>query len=127
MSVPGVSELRWKGQREIKNDDYTVHYSGCERAERGLALVVHRNTMRSAVTKIVCNDRIIGLKLQEQPVTIFLAQVYMPISVNGVDEAEGLEKILEEDGKGETRTLQNKSKRATDRIRNNILRAYVER
>jgi hypothetical protein len=51
----------------------------------------------------------------------------MPISVNGVDEAEGLEKILEEDGKGETRTLQNKSKRATDRIRNNILTAYVER
>ena len=42
MSVLGVSEVRWKGQGEIRSDDYTVYYSGGERAERGVAIVVHK-------------------------------------------------------------------------------------
>ena len=29
-SVQGVSEVRWKGQGEIKSGDYTVYYSGGE-------------------------------------------------------------------------------------------------
>ena len=35
VSVLGVSEVRWKGQGEIRSGDYTVYYSGGERAERG--------------------------------------------------------------------------------------------
>jgi hypothetical protein len=36
VSVLGVNEVWWKGQ-----GDYTVYYSGGERAERGVAIVVH--------------------------------------------------------------------------------------
>jgi hypothetical protein len=32
--VPGVSAVWWKGQGAISSDDYTVYYSGDERAER---------------------------------------------------------------------------------------------
>jgi len=32
VSVLGVSEVRWKGQGEIRSGDYTVYYSGGERA-----------------------------------------------------------------------------------------------
>jgi hypothetical protein len=35
LSFLGVSEVRWKGQGEIRSSDYTVYYSGGERAERG--------------------------------------------------------------------------------------------
>ena len=35
VSVLGVSEVRWKGQGEIRSGEYTVYYSGGERAERG--------------------------------------------------------------------------------------------
>jgi hypothetical protein len=41
VSVLGVSEVRWKGQGELRSGDYTVYYSGVERAERGVAIVVH--------------------------------------------------------------------------------------
>jgi hypothetical protein len=34
VSVPGVSEVRWKGQDEIRCGDYTVYYSGGKRAEK---------------------------------------------------------------------------------------------
>jgi hypothetical protein len=44
LSVIVVSEVRWKGQGEIRSGDYTVYYWGGERAERGVAVVVHKST-----------------------------------------------------------------------------------
>jgi hypothetical protein len=38
VSVVGVIEVWWKGQGEIWSGDYTVYYSGGERAERGVAI-----------------------------------------------------------------------------------------
>jgi nitrogen regulatory protein PII len=56
VSILGVSEVRWKGQGEIRSGDYTVYYSGGERAEKGVAIVVHKSVVRSVVKKIVYND-----------------------------------------------------------------------
>jgi len=108
VSVLGVSEMRWKGQGEIRSGDYTVYYSGGERAERGVAIVVHKSIVRSVVKKIVCNVRIIALKLKAEPVGILIMQVYVPTSMYE-DEVEKLydttEEILEEDGKSETNNI----------------------
>jgi hypothetical protein len=59
MSVVGVIEVVWKGQGEIRSGDYTVYYARCERAERGIAIVVPKSIVRGVVKKILCNDRII--------------------------------------------------------------------
>ena len=65
--------------------------------------------MRSVVKKIVCNDRIIAIKLKAKPVSILIMQVYMPTSEYEDDEVEKLydtiEEILEEDGKGDTNSI----------------------
>ena len=96
VSVLGVSEVRWKGQGEIRSGDYTVYYLGGERAERGVAIVVHKMIVRSVVKKIVCNDRIIAIKLKVEPVNILVIQVYMPTSEYEDDEVEKLYNTLEE-------------------------------
>ncbi|PNF26114.1 hypothetical protein B7P43_G04456 [Cryptotermes secundus] len=102
-SVLGVTKVQWKGQGEIRSGDYTVYYSGGEWAERGVAIVVHKSVVRSVVKKIVCNDRIIALKLKAEPVDILIMQVYMPTSEYEDDEAEkvydAIEEILQEDGR----------------------------
>ena len=109
VSVLGVSEMRWEGQGEIRSGDYTVYYSGGERAERGVAIAVHRSILRSVVKKIVYNDGIIALKLKTEPVSILIMQVYMPTSEYENYEVEKLcdttEEILEEDGKGDTNNI----------------------
>ena len=65
--------------------------------------------MRSVVKKIVCNDRIIALKLKVQLVSILIMQVYMPTLEYEDDKVEKLcdtiEEILEEDGKGDTNSI----------------------
>ncbi|PNF29711.1 hypothetical protein B7P43_G12560 [Cryptotermes secundus] len=115
VSVLGVSKVQWKRQGEIRSGDYTVYYSGGERAERGVAIVVHKSVVRSVVKKIVfgtatvCNDRIIALKLKAEPVDTLIMQVYMPTSEYENDEVEKvyntIEDILQEDGRGDTNSI----------------------
>ena len=49
-----------------------MKYSGDERVERGVGIVVHKSVVRSAVQKILCNDRIIALKLKAEPVSTLI-------------------------------------------------------
>ena len=49
-----------------------MYYSGGEPAERGVPIVVHRSIVRSVVKKIVCNDRIIAIKLKVEPVNVLI-------------------------------------------------------
>ena len=42
VSVLGVSYVRLKELGEIRSGDYTVYYSGSERAERDFGIVVHK-------------------------------------------------------------------------------------
>ena len=85
-----------------------MYYSGGERSERGVAIVVHKSIVRSVVKKIVCSDRIIALKLKAELVSILIMQVYMPTSEYSYedDEVEKLydtiEEILDEDVTGDT-------------------------
>jgi hypothetical protein len=55
--VLGVSEVRWKGQCKIRSGNYTVYYSGGDRAKRGVAIVVHKSVVKSVVKKSVYSDR----------------------------------------------------------------------
>ena len=109
VSILGVSEVGWKRQGETRSGNYTVCYSRGEPAENVLATVVHKSVVRSVVKKIVYNDRIIAIKLQEEPINILMMQVCMLTSEHEDDEVESLYgiiiKILEEDGKGNTNTI----------------------
>jgi hypothetical protein len=106
VSVLGVSAVRWKGEGEIRSGDYTVYYCGGDRAERGVAIAVHKSVVKSVVKKSVYSDRIIAVKLKAEPVSILIVQVYMSTSEYEDDELEELydimEDILEEDGRGAT-------------------------
>jgi hypothetical protein len=57
-----------------------VYYSGGDRAERGVAIVVHKSIVKSVVKKSVYSDRIIAAKLKPEPVSMFIVQVYIPTS-----------------------------------------------
>jgi hypothetical protein len=53
-----------------------VYYSGGERAENVVAIVVSKSILRSVVKKNVYNDRIIAIKLQAELINILMMQVY---------------------------------------------------
>jgi hypothetical protein len=65
-----------------------VNYSGGERANKDVAIVVYKRVVRSVVKKIVYNNRIIAIKLQAEPINILMMQVYMPTSEHEDDEVK---------------------------------------
>jgi hypothetical protein len=64
----------WKGQGEIRSGDNTVCYSGGERAERVVAIVVNESAVKIVVKEIVCSDRVIAVKLKAEPASILMLQ-----------------------------------------------------
>jgi len=86
-----------------------MYYSGGERVERGVAIVVHTSIVRNVFKKSVCNDRIIYFNLKEKPLSILLLQVYMPKSKHEDDEVEECSDItvdiLVDCGKGDIITI----------------------
>jgi exonuclease III len=108
VSVLGVSEVRWKGEGEIRSVIIQCIIAGVT-AERGVAIVVHKSVVKSVVKKSVYSDRIIAVKLKAEPLSILIVQVYMPTLEYEDDKVEELcdiiEEILEEDGKGATNTI----------------------
>jgi len=95
VSVLGVNEVRWKKQGDIRSGDYTVYYTEGDRAEKVVARVVHESIVRSVVKKTVYNDRFIAFKLQAEPISILMMQVYMVTSEHE-EEVEELYYITEE-------------------------------
>jgi hypothetical protein len=79
-----------------------------DRAERGVAIVVHKSVLKSVVKRSGCSYRIIAVKLKAEQGNILITQVYMPTS-ECEEEVEELydiiEEILKEDGKGKTNTF----------------------
>ena len=59
VSVVRVSEVRWKGQGEIRSGEHTVYYSRGERAEKGVAIVVHKSMVTSVIKKIVMTESLL--------------------------------------------------------------------
>jgi hypothetical protein len=58
-----VARTRWNKKWRL----YSLH-SGGGRVERVITIVGHKSTVRNIRKKIVCNERIIALKLEAEPV-----------------------------------------------------------
>jgi exonuclease III len=92
-----------------KIGDKTMYYSGGERAENGVAMVVQKSVVIYVVKKIAYNDRRFAIKLEAEPKNILIMQLYIPTAEYEDYEMEKLydisEEVLEEDGKGKTNTI----------------------
>jgi len=72
--------------------NYMVCYSRSERAETGVAKVANKSKVENLVMQVVCNDKVIALKLKGKAVNVLFEQVYMATS-EYADEVEELHAI----------------------------------
>jgi endonuclease/exonuclease/phosphatase family metal-dependent hydrolase len=106
INVLGLSEVRWKGQGDFMSDDYRIIYSGGEKGQRGVAMILDR-TVGERVSKIIqYSERLMLIRVKAEPVDLVLVQVYMPTSDSEDVEVEMLYEQIEELIKGEKATDQ---------------------
>ena len=72
MNVLGVSEVRWKGSGDFESDGYRVIYSGGKERQRGVAVILDKDTARSVTCVEQISDRVMVVRIQGEPVNLVL-------------------------------------------------------
>jgi len=88
INILGMSEIRWTGTGKLSTDNYTLMYSGSDKHERGVGLLIDHSTAKSILGYWPMSDRILLVKLKGQPFDISIIQVYAPTSEASDNEIE---------------------------------------
>ena len=104
LNVLGVSEVRWKGNGDFESDDFRVIYSGGEERQRGVAIILDRDTARRVMSVDQTSDRLVVVKIQGEPIDIVLIQIYMPTTNHDDEEVEAMYEKVEEIMRKQKRT-----------------------
>jgi hypothetical protein len=103
LSVLGLSEVRWRKEKEgeeergdFMSDDVRVIYSGGEKCQRGVAVLLDKEWAKRVIGVEKKNDRLLMVKLKGEPRDIVIIQVYMPTSDHEDEEVDEMYEQIEE-------------------------------
>ena len=95
ISILGLSEVRWEGAGTIKSGKHNIIYSGGDRAERGVGIILNEETSTPIKGYWTISDRVPLVKLSEKPFDITIIQVYAPTSESTEEDIDLFYKDLE--------------------------------
>jgi hypothetical protein len=78
VNVLGLSEVRWMGAGSFTTDNFTLFYSGGDQHERGVGILLNKETFKSVKGFWAVLDRVILIKLHGKPFNISIIQGYAP-------------------------------------------------
>jgi hypothetical protein len=78
VNVLGLSEVRWMGAGSFTTDNFTLFYSGGDQHERGVGILLDKETSKSMKGFWAVSDRVILIKLHGKPFNISIIQGYAP-------------------------------------------------
>jgi len=96
LNILGLSEVRWKGEGDFTSDDIRVIYGGGKESQRGVAVLLDKETAKSVIKVIYHSDRLLLVKLKAEPVDLLVIQVYMPTSAYKDEEIDNIYDEIEE-------------------------------
>ena len=80
ISILGLSEVRWKGADRIKSGKHNIIYSGGDKREQGVGIILNEAISTPIEGYWTISDRVLLVKLTEKPYDITIIQVYAPTS-----------------------------------------------
>ena len=78
LDVVGVSEVRWTGVGQVSSDGWTFYYSGGDRHEAGVRILLNREMADAVVGCWQVSKRVMLIKITVKPVGLNIIQVYAP-------------------------------------------------
>ena len=91
--------MYWKECGDCESDGYRVVYSGGNESQRGVAVVLDKETAKRVTDIERISDRLMMVKIQAEPVNMIIIQIYMPTTDHEDDEVdlvyEQFEELLE--------------------------------
>ena len=96
INVLGICEIRWKESGEFESDGFRMIYSGGDRHERGVGVMLDKEKSRSVMGWWALSDRVLLVKLKGSPFDLSIIQVYAPTSDSSEEEIHKFYDTLEE-------------------------------
>jgi len=89
-NILGLAEVRYTGCGEFMTEEgHKIWFSGeKDKHEKGVAFVVHKNTIKSVLKCSPISSRIITIRIKAQPLNITIIQIYAPTSAYDDNEVE---------------------------------------
>ena len=88
LDLLGMGEVRWTGSGKTEKEGNVLYYSGGEKNEYGVGILVAKKHARSVMGYWPISDRVIVCKLQGKPFNIVVIQVYAPTKQHSDMEVE---------------------------------------
>ena len=105
VNILGMSEVRWKGAGTFQSDNFKLVFSGGEKHERGVGVLLDRLSSHNLLGFWAISDRVLLVKLKGQPMNFAIIQVYAPTAESTDEESdkfyEDLDKAKEQCKSGE--------------------------
>ena len=95
LDVVGISEVRWTGSGQIGSDGWNFYYSGGDKHEAGVGVLMRRDLAESVVGCWQVSKRVILIKIAAKPVGLNIMQVYAPTSDYGPNDVDEFYEQLE--------------------------------
>ena len=88
IDILGISEMRWTGAGRNTHKGYSIIYSGGQHHERGVGVILGKNTANAVKGYWTISDRVILIKLSARPLDLNIIQVYAPTSSSSEEDLE---------------------------------------
>ena len=86
--ILGLAETRWPSDRQISKENHTIIYSGGEKHEREVAVVMKNRISKSLMGYMPIKDRTIQCKFHAKPFDNVVLQLYAPTTEHSDEEIE---------------------------------------
>ena len=93
ISIMGLCEVRWKRTGTKTSDSYKIIYSGGDKHERGVGVILDSRTAKTLKGYWTISDRVMLVRMKGTPFDTSIIQVYAPTSESTEEE---IEKFYEE-------------------------------
>ncbi|MGX9987587.1 reverse transcriptase domain-containing protein [Soonwooa purpurea] len=88
INILGVCETRWRNNGDFITENHRIIYSGGERNEKGVGLILDRHHMRCVLGYCQLSERILIVKLRGTPFNIAIIVVYAPTAQSNDEEID---------------------------------------
>ena len=95
VNIFGLCEIRWTNSGSMQIDDYKIIYSGGDKHEKGVGIILDKERSKSLMGYWAISDRVLLVKLKGHPFNISIIQAYAPTSASTEEDIEAFYETLE--------------------------------
>ena len=95
INILGISETRWSKSGHFMIDGFKMIYSGGDKHERGVGLLMDSDISKCVLGYWTLSDRVLLVKIQGHPFNLAIIVVYAPTAESTEEEIDSFYDILE--------------------------------